>query len=139
MTGLTDKRISITSTRVTWLVPSRTSHAFSSKHTSEFPPGTLQQSHLANSNMSYRATKPGGWVEFSDWDSTPNSDDGTTKGSMIEKYWDIMVKGFNKAGYVSSPGPQLEKWLKETGFVNVRAEKFRVPIGTWPKDKKHVS
>lgn len=52
-------------------------------------------------------TKPGGWVEFSDWDSIPNSGDGTSKGSIIEKYFSTTVKGFENAGYVESPGPQL--------------------------------
>jgi hypothetical protein len=33
------------------------------------------------------------------------------------------------------PGPKLEKWVKDTGFKNVIAKKFKFPLGPWPKDK----
>ena len=27
------------------------------------------------------------------------------------------------------PGCELEKWIREAGFVNVQAQKFRLPLG----------
>ena len=58
---------------------------------------------------------------------------------MTEKYFATLVGSFEKAGFVGSPGPELEKWFKETGFINVKAERFSVPVGMWPKGEKHVS
>ena len=36
------------------------------------------------------------------------------------------------------PGPLLESWIKECGFVDVKSEKFVWPVGTWPADKHLV-
>ena len=35
-----------------------------------------------------------------------------------------------------SPGPMLERWVKDAGFVNVRHRVFKVPVNGWPKDPK---
>ncbi|GJC86677.1 putative methyltransferase tdiE [Colletotrichum liriopes] len=35
----------------------------------------------------------------------------------------------------ANPGPQLETWVREAGdFVNITHQKFKIPIGDWPKD-----
>ncbi|KAK2800135.1 hypothetical protein FQN50_008230 [Emmonsiellopsis sp. PD_5] len=85
----------------------------------------------------YRCTKPGGWVEFQDWDAMVHSADGTTKGTSIEHYMNSTIAAFDKAGYVTRPGLFLEKWMKDAGFINVHVERFIVPLGTWPKDKHY--
>lgn len=33
-----------------------------------------------------------------------------------------------------APGLGLEGWVRDAGFVNVKHEKFRFPLGQWPKD-----
>ncbi|KAL1999603.1 hypothetical protein VTN02DRAFT_4288 [Thermoascus thermophilus] len=84
----------------------------------------------------YKCTEPGGWVEFQDWDATCRSEDGTTVGTAIEDYYKLVIDGFETQGYDTRPGPKLEGWFREAGFVDVKAEKIRLPLGTWPKDKK---
>ncbi|ODH51522.1 hypothetical protein GX48_02390 [Paracoccidioides brasiliensis] len=81
--------------------------------------------------------KPGGWVEFQDWDAMMQSADGTGKGSYIEQYITRTLAAFEKAGYIVRPGIFLEKWMKDTGFVNVKVTKFIVPLGAWAKDKHY--
>ncbi|EEH41764.2 hypothetical protein PAAG_03685 [Paracoccidioides lutzii Pb01] len=85
----------------------------------------------------YSCLKPGGWVEFQDWDAMMQSADGTGKGSYIEQYMTRTLAAFEKAGYIIRPGIFLEKWLKDAGFVNVKVTKFIVPLGTWAKDKHY--
>jgi hypothetical protein len=68
----------------------------------------------------------------------PYSHDGTSAGSSIEQYFNAVIPAFEKVGYVVKPGPNLEQWLKEAGFINVCARKFLVPFGMWPKDKRYV-
>lgn len=34
------------------------------------------------------------------------------------------------------PGVELERWVRESGFVNVRAEKFHLPLGPWVQGEK---
>ena len=37
-------------------------------------------------------------------------------------------------GREACPGPKLEGWVRDAGFTNVKHERFRLPIGSWPKD-----
>ncbi|KAL1965835.1 hypothetical protein VTN77DRAFT_5156 [Rasamsonia byssochlamydoides] len=82
-------------------------------------------------------TNPGGWVEFQDWDMLLRSEDGTTKGTAIEKYYQTIIPAFEKAGYPTRPGPPFEEWFREPGFVNIQVHKYRVPIGVWPKEPRY--
>jgi len=33
-----------------------------------------------------------------------------------------------------SPGPKLEQWFKDIGFVNIKHRLVKLPWGFWPKD-----
>lgn len=96
----------------------------------------LSRSSFPNVN---RSLKPGGWVEFQDWDGFPYSADGSLKDTGLERYFNEVTGTFQEVGYECRPGPKLEQWLKEAGFVNVHAEKFIIPHGVWPKDRHLVS
>jgi Methylase involved in ubiquinone/menaquinone biosynthesis len=82
----------------------------------------------------YRSVKPGGWVEFQDWDGYPMSPDGSLNGTALQQYYDEVWGAFEDVGYEVRPGPKLEQWFKEAGFVNIHVEKFVIPYGVWPKD-----
>lgn len=82
--------------------------------------------------------KPGGWVEFQDWDSKMHSSDGTIDGTMMNEYFEQIIPAFAKAGYDIRHGRRIEEWVKKAGFVNVVAKRYMVPLGTWAKDKKQV-
>jgi hypothetical protein len=49
-----------------------------------------------------------------------------------------VLSGFEKAGYVSAPGPRLEGWFNQAGFEEIVVRKFPVPLGPWPKDEHLV-
>jgi len=34
------------------------------------------------------------------------------------------------------PGPKLERWVRDAGFINIRREKFKMPVGSWAKEKR---
>ena len=89
--------------------------------------------------QAYKHTAPGGWAEFQDFDSTYYSEDGSWDSTNAFATW---VNGWRAAGEESGveyqPGPQLAGWMHDAGFVNIKHEKFRVPIGPWPKDKHLV-
>ncbi|KAL1973718.1 hypothetical protein VTN31DRAFT_5278 [Thermomyces dupontii] len=82
----------------------------------------------------YRSVKPGGWVEFQDWDGYPMSPDGSLNGTALQQYYDEIYGAFEDVGYEVRPGPKLEQWFKEARFVNIHVEKFVIPYGVWPKD-----
>lgn len=73
-----------------------------------------------------------------DWDALPYSEDGSIKGTSLEQYYNTIIDAFAKVNINVSPGPQLEKWFQEAGFVDVHAEKYKLPLGAWPKDKHYV-
>ncbi|KAL1989585.1 hypothetical protein VTN49DRAFT_6782 [Thermomyces lanuginosus] len=83
----------------------------------------------------YRSVKPGGWVEIQDYDGYPYSEDGSFKGTELQRYYDEVFSAFDDAGYETRPGPKLEQWFKDAGFINIHVEKFVLPYGVWPKDK----
>ncbi|KAL1963786.1 hypothetical protein VTN77DRAFT_7852 [Rasamsonia byssochlamydoides] len=41
--------------------------------------------------QAYNHTAPGGWIEFQDWDVMVRSEDGTTKGTSIEQYYEVII------------------------------------------------
>lgn len=73
-------------------------------------------------------------MEFQDWETRLHSEDESTKGTNIEKYYDTMIPAFEKAGYEANPGPKLEDWFREVGFEGVQVKRYQVPLGGWPKD-----
>ena len=70
---------------------------------------------------------------------TLTREDGSLDGTGLQQYFNETYGAFEKAGYEVRPGPKLEKWFNDAGFVNVHVEKFAVPYGVWPKDPNLVS
>jgi hypothetical protein len=86
-----------------------------------------------------RYTKPGGYVEFQDFDMKFYTITGEWKpGCAAERWAEECVAGIKTIGREPEPGPKLERFIKEAGFVNVTEKVLAVPVGTWPKDRKLV-
>ncbi|KAK8170835.1 S-adenosyl-L-methionine-dependent methyltransferase [Phyllosticta citrichinensis] len=84
----------------------------------------------------YDNLEPGGWAEFQDFNLRYYSDDDSmSPDTEIYKWIELWLQAVHKMGREPSPGPLLEGWLKERGFVNVHHEIIKFPIGPWPKDK----
>ncbi|KAL1617778.1 hypothetical protein SLS56_010842 [Neofusicoccum ribis] len=80
-------------------------------------------------------------AEFQDWNIVPTSDDGTaTEDNKIIQLQKLVVEATRKIGKEPIPGPQLKGWMEEAGYVDVTERIFKMPLGTWPKDKnlKHT-
>jgi SAM-dependent methyltransferase len=89
--------------------------------------------------QSYDNLNEGGWVEFSDWDYRPRLPDGAVdrRDNWITKWHKIMMGTCEeKTGASASPGPLLKNLIRTAGFEEVKEKIFKVPVGTWPKDKK---
>ena len=78
-------------------------------------------------------------MEFCDYDIMWTSPDGSLlPDSPLLKANVQLVKLCEKNGREPSPGPFLEGWMKDAGFEDVVVEKFPMPVGTWPADKRLV-
>ncbi|KAL2137362.1 hypothetical protein VTI74DRAFT_3302 [Chaetomium olivicolor] len=85
----------------------------------------------------YRNVNPGGWVEFQDYDLQCYSEDGSLKPESNMMAWtNLFLEAARKTGREPSPGPRLERWVRDAGFINVKHEVFRFPVGPWPKDPR---
>lgn len=86
--------------------------------------------------QTFRHTKPGGWVEFQDFNAAYYSEDGSlTPDLNIHKFITQFLAAAASFGRDSCPGAKIEGWMQDAGFENIVAERFRLPIGPWPKDK----
>ena len=87
-----------------------------------------------------RHTKPGGYVEFQDMDFYLYSQDGSLQDSHALRRWDLLTfEAAEKTQRLLDPGPRLEQWVRDAGFVDVHVVKTPVPIGLWPSNKRLVS
>ena len=84
----------------------------------------------------YDALQPGGIIECQDGDFMTYSEDGSTRGSWLEKWNTDFVAAAKQGGRIVQPGLQLETWIREAGFEDVHHERLRIPVGIWPKDKQ---
>lgn len=106
---------------------------------------SILPSHLvldsSSPHMNYhRHTKPGGWVEFKDWDlHIVSSDDSLPQKSFLYEYHQLLMGAIATMNREYAPGPGLKKWAEDAGYVNVTEKIIPLPIGMWPKDKKMVS
>jgi hypothetical protein len=89
--------------------------------------------------MINRFTKPGGWVEFVDFDMKVYSCDGSLSDDNPLCRWNAnILKAAKAIGRKPNPGPLLAGVLHDARFISIKEEVYRIPIGTWPEDKKLV-
>ncbi len=103
-------------------------------------------------SQAFQFTKPGGYSEFQDYDLVYYSEDGTLtddrelssntmqttangKIVAIQKWITILLQAARDFGRDPCPGPRLAGLMRDAGFQNVEEEKYKLPIGPWPKDK----
>jgi len=92
----------------------------------------------ALAKQTFHSLKPGGWVEFQDWDHNIYADDGTLSDEHTLRKWNVeLLKAFSGMGREGCPGPKLQTWVQDAGFKNITHEIFKAPVGPWPKDKRY--
>ena len=65
--------------------------------------------------------------------------DESLTGTAAKRFNTTFLSAARQGGMDPCPGPQLETWLRDAGFRDVRAESFVLPVGIWPADKHLVS
>ncbi|BCS01615.1 class I SAM-dependent methyltransferase [Aspergillus luchuensis] len=85
----------------------------------------------------YENLKLGGWLELQESVNTLYSEDESLKAdSYMVKMMDGLKEACLKIGQTMDPAPEFEKWVGEAGFGAVHTMKFKLPIGSWPKDAR---
>ncbi|KAK7441937.1 UMTA methyltransferase [Colletotrichum acutatum] len=89
-------------------------------------------------SRAYENLRPGGWVEFQDYDFEFSSLNHSLKPHHKTYQWDHeFLKAAKLCGIEPCPGSKLEHWVKDAGFINIGHKTIRVPLGPWAKDEYH--
>ncbi|KAJ6436952.1 Protein-arginine deiminase [Purpureocillium lavendulum] len=81
--------------------------------------------------------KPGGWVEFQECVNTPYSEDDSLKpGNPLVQMVDGIRVALDKIGRTGNPAPSFKRWAQDAGFTRLEEQRFRMPVGSWPKDPR---
>jgi SAM-dependent methyltransferase len=84
----------------------------------------------------YTALKPGGWIELPEFRWEYGCDDDTMdKDYTPPQMVDNIRAGLEKFGIDMHAARKNPDRLREAGFVNIRHEIKKVPVGPWPKDQ----
>lgn len=82
----------------------------------------------------YENLVPGGVVQLLECRISFHSDDDSIpKGGHIERWTDRFNRAAQRAG-LRDVCEELEQYLVNAGFVDVRVVVKKLPIGPWPKD-----
>ncbi|KAH8895803.1 S-adenosyl-L-methionine-dependent methyltransferase [Thozetella sp. PMI_491] len=88
----------------------------------------------------YKHLKPGGWFQHMDPDIELRSEDPSIvidKDHIYQKWARLFYDAGDKLGRTFKfANGQMEEWARGAGFEDITHKKYKVPFGTWPKDKK---
>lgn len=80
--------------------------------------------------------QPGGWFEQTEISVVAYSDDGSTRGTAIERWGPLALEAGKQFGKSFSMAEDMPDLIQEAGFVNVQKHTYKWPVGTWPRDKR---
>ncbi|KKZ65271.1 hypothetical protein EMCG_08878 [[Emmonsia] crescens] len=87
--------------------------------------------------QAYDNLAPGGYFEIQSIEPCFYSDDGTLeKGKHVLEWVSLEFEASDKFKKPLSVVPTLPDKLKQAGFQDVTTKLKKLPVGTWPKDKK---
>jgi hypothetical protein len=91
---------------------------------------------IVSDSCALRHTKPGGWAEFQEMHYLPHCDDGTMPPDFpLRNYFSVVTEGLRNLGVLLDASRNEASNLSAYGFINVRHEIMKIPIGTWPMNK----
>ncbi|KAL6358508.1 hypothetical protein LRP88_08693 [Fusarium phalaenopsidis] len=81
--------------------------------------------------------RSGGWIEFQEFDHSVLCDDSTMKqDDPLRIFFDTCTEGMRKHGCIGFGKHDIKQSLKRAGFRRIQMETKRVPLSSWPGDKK---
>ncbi|KAI9373650.1 S-adenosyl-L-methionine-dependent methyltransferase [Aspergillus egyptiacus] len=87
--------------------------------------------------QAYNHLKPGGWIEFQEYEACIHSDDGThVKAPMLMDLSRRLDEASRRFGKRVSIAPSLTQWLEAAGYTNITSDVYKCPVGSWPKSPR---
>lgn len=87
--------------------------------------------------QAFASLEPGGWVENQEIDIHFACDDETLPGASAYVQWaHLWNAGIAKFGLTGRCYPrQMKQQMEDAGFINIRVESFRMPVGPWAEEE----
>ena len=80
--------------------------------------------------------KPGAWIELQELNFVTQCDDGTMKDDyIVGKFLNLVKEGLAVFGVDLLAMRKNSQLLREAGFVNIEEKVFKIPLGTWPRNR----
>ncbi|OJJ36253.1 hypothetical protein ASPWEDRAFT_109942 [Aspergillus wentii DTO 134E9] len=85
----------------------------------------------------YDNLTPGGWLELQETANTLYSeDDSLQPDSYMVRMMDGLFTACHQIGQTMDPAPHMRGWVEQAGFKNTTQQRFKLPVGNWPKDAR---
>ncbi|KAK8062100.1 TAM domain methyltransferase [Apiospora hydei] len=79
---------------------------------------------------------PGGWVEYCDSTVDVLSMDGSSQGTTLEHWGELMMTGAQTTGRDFRVSRHYKQWLEEIGFIDVVERNMAGVVGPWCKSAR---
>ncbi|KAJ9616825.1 hypothetical protein H2200_000544 [Cladophialophora chaetospira] len=89
-------------------------------------------------HQALQSLRPGGWLEMQEYETWLESDDDVdlTQAPYLKQWQDEVNRGSTVFGKELDIAKEQKQRLIEAGFVDVRDDVYKVPVGTWPREPK---
>lgn len=86
----------------------------------------------------YRVLKPSGWIEHCDYEIAVPAvgHSSLPPDSPFHQWGDIFRRAGDKTGRTFETTKQAPGLLQDAGFKDIQEKRLKLPIGSWPADKK---
>jgi len=80
--------------------------------------------------------EPGAWIEQMEFDIRVKSDDDSLpKDSVLANWGETFIGCSERAGRPLTIQETMRAGMEKAGFVDLHEKVYKVPIGTWPRDR----
>ncbi|KAK7959933.1 S-adenosyl-L-methionine-dependent methyltransferase [Apiospora aurea] len=86
--------------------------------------------------QAFENLKPGGWIEYCDSTVDVLSMDGSSRGTTLEHWGELMMTGAQTTGRDFRVSRHYKQWLEEVGFIDVVERKIAGAVGPWCKSAR---
>ncbi|RPA94716.1 S-adenosyl-L-methionine-dependent methyltransferase [Choiromyces venosus 120613-1] len=87
--------------------------------------------------QAFNHLKPGGWLDVAEYEFSLKSDDGTLPvKSNLFRFYELVNEAADKLGQEFKIAASLDRYILDAGFEKVNHEEMKLPLGTWPAEKK---
>ncbi|KAI9737389.1 MAG: hypothetical protein M1834_009543 [Cirrosporium novae-zelandiae] len=96
--------------------------------------GAVEEKRLMQQSLEF--LHPEGWLEMQEYSFPMKCDDNTFPSDCsLYKWSELMVEASRQIGQDLHKPVYYEQWMKDAGFVNVKAMVYKIPTNKWPREK----